>query len=129
MADRNNHGSGGDEPGQNLEKLHDKLSQARRESVLLSRRAKESDDATSPEDRSRGSAMGIAFRISTDLVAAVLVGGVIGYSLDEWLGTDPFLLLVMLFIGIAAGFVNVIRSAREMNRAPTDSSDNEPEGR
>ncbi len=65
----------------------------------------------------RGSAMGTAFRLSTDLVSAVVVGGVIGWGLDWLLGTGPWLLLVFFFLGIAAGILNVIRTAQAMNAA------------
>lgn len=71
----------------------------------------------SGEESSEGrqNAMGTAFRLSTDLVAAVLVGGFIGYMIDKGLGTEPFGLLLFFFLGIAAGIVNVFRTARQMN--------------
>jgi ATP synthase protein I len=68
----------------------------------------------------RSSALGKAFKISTELVAGVFVGGAIGYALDFWLmpkiglNTSPLFLLVFLLLGIAAGFLNVIRAARGM---------------
>ena len=61
----------------------------------------------------RASVLGKAFKVSTELVAGVFVGGFIGWALDRWLGTH-FLLIVFLFLGIAAGFLNVIRAARDM---------------
>jgi ATP synthase protein I len=70
----------------------------------------------------RGSAMGVAFRIATELVAGVLVGALIGWQLDEWLGTKPILLLVFFVLGAAAGILNVMRTAREMQSGP------DPEG-
>ena len=62
----------------------------------------------------RSSVLGKAFRLSTELVAGVFVGGIFGWLLDRWLGTLPLFLLVFLLLGIAAGFLNVIRAAREM---------------
>jgi ATP synthase protein I len=62
---------------------------------------------------SRGSALGKAFKISTELVAGVFVGGFIGWALDRALGTN-FLIVIFLLLGIAAGFLNVIRAARGM---------------
>src|SRR5579883_2828880 len=59
----------------------------------------------------RSSALGKAFRISTELVAGVFVGGFIGWLLDRWLGTLPLFLIVFLLFGIAAGFLNVVREA------------------
>lgn len=58
--------------------------------------------------------VGKALKIATELVAAVVVGGVIGWALDRWLDTRPWLLLVFLTLGIAAGFKNVFRVAWEM---------------
>lgn len=58
-------------------------------------------------------------RLGSEFIAAVLVGAGIGYLLDLWLGTSPWILLVMVLIGFAAGVLNVTRSAAEMNRAAT----------
>ena len=68
------------------------------------------------------SKLGIAFRLSTELVAAVVVGGLIGWALDWFLGTSPFLLIVMFFLGVAAGFRNVIRASRQLNEPPPPPS-------
>ncbi len=65
----------------------------------------------------RGGTVGMAFRLSADLVSAVVAGGVIGWGLDWLFGTGPWLLLLFFFLGIAAGIRNVIRTAREMNAA------------
>lgn len=56
---------------------------------------------------SRGMAYGL--RMASELVAAVLVGGLIGYGLDQWLGTTPWLFMVMFLVGFAAGVRNVMR--------------------
>jgi ATP synthase protein I len=61
------------------------------------------------------SKLGIAFRLSTEFVAAPFVGGAIGWGLDYLFGTAPVLLLVMFCLGIAAGFRNLLRAAKEMN--------------
>jgi ATP synthase protein I len=68
-----------------------------------------------PKEGGGSSKLGIAFRLSTELVAAVVVGGGIGWGLDRLFGTSPFLLVVMFFLGIVAGFLNVVRAARELN--------------
>ena len=62
------------------------------------------------------SKLGIAFRLVTELMAAVIVGGAIGWGLDRVLGTGPFLLIVMFMVGAAAGIATVMRSAQQMNR-------------
>lgn len=73
-------------------------------------------DTTGNEAERRGSALGLAFRITTELVAGVVVGGLIGWQLDRWLDTSPVLLLVFFVLGVAAGILNVVRTAHEMQR-------------
>jgi ATP synthase protein I len=68
----------------------------------------------SPGPEGRGEAMGLAFRIATELVAGVFVGALLGWALDKWLGTAPFLLIAFLILGIAGGLLNSIRAARKM---------------
>lgn len=55
--------------------------------------------------------MALGFRLSSELVAGVLVGGAIGWALDYWLGISPWGLIVFLLLGFAAGVLNVMRSA------------------
>ena len=63
-------------------------------------------------NRSRGMAYGL--RMSSELVAAILVGGFIGYVLDAWLGSKPWLFLVFLMLGFSAGILNVLRAFKRM---------------
>jgi ATP synthase protein I len=56
-------------------------------------------------------------RLGSEFIAAILVGAGAGWLLDTWLGTSPWLMLVMLLVGFAAGVLNVVRSASEMNEA------------
>lgn len=65
--------------------------------------------------RRRSSALGKAFKLSTELVAGVFGGGVIGWLLDQWLGTAPLLLVIFLMLGVAAGLLNAVRTARQMS--------------
>jgi ATP synthase protein I len=65
-------------------------------------------DYESAAVRSRGMAYGL--RMASELVGAVLVGGLIGYFLDRWLGTTPWLFLIFFFMGFAAGIINVLRA-------------------
>ena len=64
----------------------------------------------------KNSNIGVAFKMSTELVAAVLVGTIIGFILDEWFGTKPWLILIFFFVGVIAGILNVIRSAKNMQK-------------
>jgi ATP synthase protein I len=60
--------------------------------------------------RGWGRAMSLGFRVVTELVAGIVVGGGLGYLLDRWLGTKPFLLILLLILGAAGGFWNIIRA-------------------
>ena len=64
----------------------------------------------------KSSLLGIAFKMSTELVAAVLVGTIIGFIFDTWFGTKPWLILTFFFVGVIAGVLNVIRSAKNMQK-------------
>ena len=64
--------------------------------------------------QSSSSSLGIAFKMSTEMVAAVVVGTIIGFILDNWFGTKPWLILIFFFVGVVAGILNVIRSAKDM---------------
>ena len=57
------------------------------------------------------SAIARGFRLSTELVAGVLVGAAIGWLLDRWLGLSPWGMIVFLLLGFAAGVLNVMRVA------------------
>ncbi len=106
----------GDQDGRKpLPESSDRLKQRLRE---LERKLEPGDgerEIMSDEERGRrGSALGKAMRLSTELVAGVFVGGFIGWLLDRWLGTLPLFLLVFLLLGIAAGLLNAVREARKM---------------
>ena len=68
------------------------------------------------EEEKRGSFMGNAFKLGTELVAAVGVGTIIGFILDSWFGTKPWLIIFFFFVGAAAGILNVIRAAKKMQQ-------------
>ena len=61
--------------------------------------------------------IGFAFRIGTELVAALAVGVGIGWVLDEWLGTRPWLMIVFFVLGAAAGMLNVYRIMAGLGQA------------
>ena len=68
------------------------------------------------DSEKRGSFMGNAFKLGTELVAAVAVGTIIGFILDSWFDTKPWLILIFFFLGAAAGMLNVIRTANRMQK-------------
>ena len=64
----------------------------------------------------KGSFMGSAFKLGTELVSAVAVGTIIGFILDSWFDTKPWLIIIFFFFGTAAGILNVIRTANRMQK-------------
>ena len=68
------------------------------------------------ENEKRGLFMGSAFRLGTELVAAVAVGTIIGFILDNWFDTKPWFIIIFFFIGVIAGILNVIRVANNMQK-------------
>jgi len=65
---------------------------------------------------SNAASLGKALKISTELVAAVVVGSTIGFLLDNWFDTKPLLTICFFIIGVAAGILNVFRSAKKMQK-------------
>ena len=57
------------------------------------------------DNEKRGSFMGNAFKLGTELVAAVAVGTIIGFILDSWFDTKPWLMIIFFFLGAAAGIL------------------------
>ena len=68
------------------------------------------------DSEKKGSFMGSAFKLGTELVAAVAVGTIIGFILDSWFGTKPWLIIIFFFLGTAAGILNVIKTANKMQK-------------
>jgi ATP synthase protein I len=72
-------------------------------------RAKDTDPVPRPRPDSSGFARG--FRLSTEFVAGVLLGALVGWLVDRWLHISPWGLIVFLLLGFAAGVLNVMRAA------------------
>jgi ATP synthase protein I len=69
-------------------------------------------DAGSANATSRASAMAVGLRLSSELVAGVVVGTVLGWGFDRLLSTSPWGLIVFMLLGFVAGVINVMRSAK-----------------
>ena len=80
--------------------------------IAKSKIKKQLDD----DNEKRGSFMGSAFKLGTELVAAVAVGTIIGVILDTLFDTKPWLIIIFFFLGAAAGMLNVIRAANRMQK-------------
>jgi ATP synthase protein I len=82
-------------------------------------RVKIERDASAQSDQDaemRGRGMAYGMRMAAELVAAVIVGGAIGYGLDRWLGSTPWLFLLFFVLGFAAGVLNVVRAYEKMQK-------------
>ena len=86
-------------------KLQEKISLARKDAGI--------EIETKPASHLTGHAR--AVRLGTEFIAAIIVGSGIGYFADLALGTSPWIMLVMVLVGFAAGVLNVVRSAADMN--------------
>ena len=77
---------------------------------------KKASKRSSNRNQKSSSNIGVALKLSTELVAAVAVGTIIGFILDDWFGTKPWLILIFFFVGVAAGIMNVVKSAKNMQK-------------
>ena len=67
-------------------------------------------------ESSNVASFGKALKISTELVAAVVVGTTLGFILDNWFDTRPWLTIIFFFMGVTAGIMNVIKSAKSLHK-------------
>ena len=82
----------------------------------LENKIKKLNHKKTESDQNRQSSMGIAMRLSSEMVAAVFVASLIGYYLDKWLETKPFLLIFFFFLGAVTGILNVVRTSKMINK-------------
>jgi ATP synthase protein I len=68
-----------------------------------------------PDDQETNEKSGIAYAAAFSLFAAVVSGLGIGWLLDRWLGTKPWLMVVGLVLGAAAGFYEFVRAASRLS--------------
>ena len=73
------------------------------------------ENSTSPKNK-RSSGAGFGFKISTEIIAALVVGVGIGLIVDKYLGTKPFGLIIFFIFGAIAGFLNVYRVMRRIEK-------------
>lgn len=67
-------------------------------------------------DRANASMLGLAWRLTIEMLAGIGVGGFIGWWMDKVLGTEPIFMLLMLVLGMGAGLMNSVRTVNEMRR-------------
>ncbi len=94
--------------GGSLEDLGERLKKARG--------AQRGAPAKGPRPQGKMSGFAPALRVGAELVSALIVGVGLGWLLDTWLGTRPWLMIVFIFLGGAAGILNVYRFALRMEK-------------
>jgi ATP synthase protein I len=94
-----------------LDKLSNALDAQQRDARKSSGAIGLGQDGAVPSSGSIGNAMGLAFRVLSEFVAAVIVGAFIGWWVDRVAGTSPAFVITFLLMGAAAGFWNVYRIA------------------
>jgi ATP synthase protein I len=87
-----------------LQRLNEGLGHARVQ-------AGRSSDGSGADRAATASGYARGFRLSSELVAGVVVGAGIGWLIDHWLGISPWGLVIFLLLGFVAGVLNVMRSA------------------
>ena len=55
------------------------------------------------------SGLGLAYRVGIEFISGILVGLILGYALDQGLGTQPWGLVIMVLVGASAGLLNIFR--------------------
>jgi ATP synthase protein I len=90
--------------------LEDRL---KRLDAELAERRKEDGTEAAAEARASESRKGyaVAMKLSSEFVAAVIVGALLGYLLDHFAGTGPWGMIIFLLLGFGAGVLNVMRAA------------------
>jgi len=116
--DRPHDGASGKAPGD--PPFQDRLAAARRKQGLVAPRQDGDEGATpgSGLSASQGNALGVGMRVGVELVSALVVAVAIGWFLDDWLGTRPFLLIAFFVFGGAAGVANVWRLVSPPRKRP-----------
>jgi len=104
----------------------DDLSQRlRRLETQIERKRPSAPSGSSPRSGSSTgpSPLGQAMRLSTEFIAGVLAGGILGWMCDHFLGTKPWGLIVLLMLGFLTGVYNVMRVSGALSKAPTKERD------
>lgn len=114
---RGSDGSGSTSRGDDLDGGQSESLEARRERLdaQLNARRKAEPDAGSNREASKGYAL--AVKLSSEFIAGVVVGVILGYLFDRFLGTSPWGLIVFLLLGFCAGVLNVLRSTGAVAQA------------
>jgi len=59
---------------------------------------------------------GVGYRMSIELVVGICAGLGLGWLIDRQMGTKPWFMLILMFVGLAAGIFNVVRLSKDIQR-------------
>ena len=85
--------------------------------------ARASHEPPQGHQQRQGAAMGMGLKLASELIAALIVGGVLGFGADMVFGTKPLFILMGLALGCAAAFMNVLRMMKKLADAQTGEND------
>lgn len=94
------------------ERSKDDLDKRLRE--INTRLGRDKEPEETETDKRNRNAYGTAFQLSSEFIAAILVGAIIGYGIDYFVGTTPWAMIVFVLLGFVAGVMNVMRAAGEL---------------
>lgn len=77
-------------------------------------RAKTEPKPVSKEASTNAESMSLGMRAGTELVGCIGGSALIGYGLDRWLGTNPWIMIVMVVLGVGAAFLNIWKATQNM---------------
>ena len=96
--------------------LHSKSLKDLEARLKAARDAHSGVDAELAEDRAAArQGLAVGFRLGVEMLVGILMGLVLGLALDNWLGTKPVFMLIMILLGFAAGLLNVYRLLKGMS--------------
>jgi len=75
------------------------------------------DRTTQPDDGPSQRSLALGMRIGVEFVVAIVVATGLGWALDNWLGTRPWGMIVLFFLGVAAGMMSVYRAVAGIQTA------------
>ena len=97
------------EPSDRLARLDERLREARARDRV--------ETGTGPDNAGLQQGMAAGLRIGVELVVAIVVATGLGWVIDRWAGTSPWVTIAMFFLGVAAGMVNVYRAVTGIKTA------------
>ncbi len=97
-----------------LRELEERVRQAKQRTGQVSW---EAPAGPSADEKNKGM-LSLAFRLGTEILAALIIGAGGGVLIDDWLGTKPWFLVIGFFIGMGGGVVNVYRAVGGLGYAP-----------